>query len=112
MCNTKEHKLAEVLRAIADGFTIQCKATNFNRDEWKDLDVSGNFSIVPSWAYRIKHNPKVKKYRWLLRDSRNKHHLSVSMYFYKDLIEANGALMRGYCVPVEPILSTMQEFDE
>ncbi len=65
---TTEHKMSHVLRAIAEGVAVQFKPPSYLGDEWKDLDVSGHFSIMNGWEYRIKPKPKVKKWKWVFED--------------------------------------------
>lgn len=63
-----EHKLAHILRAIADGKTVQIR-TRSTGGFWADLDTQDAFSIFvtnPNMEYRIKPKPIVKKWKWLI----------------------------------------------
>lgn len=72
-----EHKLAHILRAIADGKVVQVRAVTrypYPRGDevgfWCDLDTSTAFSLFPdcrSIEYRIKPKPLVKKWRWVFK---------------------------------------------
>lgn len=107
-----EHKYAEILRAIADGKTVQFKSSHL---DWTDLNVKCNFSLffgAQGLEYRVKPKPKVKKWRWILSDTRNLNYLIVSGKHFKDRNEVVIETMNGVFEPFEKIESTMIEVEE
>lgn len=56
------HKHAEVIKAWADGATIQVRDPSDAEDTWEDTDQSQWFE---DWEYRIKPEPKPDVVRYL-----------------------------------------------
>jgi hypothetical protein len=58
----KQHKHAEVLRAIADGKEVQYRHSEMDRCEWTSI---GCYEInpihFPEWEWRVKPEPKPVK---------------------------------------------------
>lgn len=111
-----EHKLAHILRAIADGQTVQVRSSFYNGNEtvvgkWSDIYASSPFSLFPgclSHEYRIKPKPKVKKYQWVVK-SPDTGELMITGCHYAD--EEEYSRLRTMYYPVQRIESTMIEVE-
>ena len=114
-----EHKLAHILRAIADGKAVQSKLKAYQPSDgrvvdlgWKDLDVSEAFSLFPTnpgREYRIKPKPLVKKWRWVVKEKSTGKLVLTSLHYSSE--EEYNLHANGY-VAVQPINSTMIEVEE
>ena len=104
-----KHPLHDILIAIAEGKPVQY----FLNYQWIDLDPDTSFVINPkvSTTWRIKPKEKVKKYRWVLQDIRDKHILKVSDKLYESRVDFNVNNMNSMFIAVEPIESTMIEVE-
>ena len=104
-----KHPLHDILIAIAEGKPVQY----FVDDTWIDLNPNNPFHIDPqcSISWRIKPKEKVKKYRWLLQDIRDKHILKVSGKLYESRVDFNVNNLNSMFIAVEPIESTMIEVE-
>ena len=104
-----KHPLHDILIAIAEGKSVQY----FLNNQWIDLDPDTSFIINPkvSNTWRIKPKEKVKKYRWVLQDIRDKHILKVSDKLYESRVDFNVNNMNSMFIAVEPIESTMIEVE-
>lgn len=114
-----EHKLAHILRAIADGKSVQIRCKSYNlykqmveEGPWRDLDTQDAFSIFvtnPNMEYRIKPNPLVKKWRWVVKDKSTGKLVLTSLHYSSE--EEYNLHANGY-VAVQLIKSTMIEVEE
>ena len=104
-----KHPCYDVLIAIAEGKPVQY----FLHDEWIDFDPNNSFIISPRLKneWRVKPKEKVKKYRWVIRDYRNKVTLKVTDQYYASIAECNAQNMHSVWAAVEPIESTMIEVE-
>lgn len=104
----KEHPQAHILRAIADGITVQARWT---KNDWDWFDFNPNihtFHIGRGLEWRIKPKPKVKKYKVVMfQKGTNK--LEVSRHYYKDKDEFEK--VNTYSVFVQLIEATMIEVE-
>ena len=99
------HKYADVLRAIADGHTVQSYSI-FGSGRWQDVRASDVFSLT---EWRIKPKPKVKKWQWVYKNIVN-NKMNVSVMFYaseEDFKQANPSNEA-----IQKIDSTMIEVEE
>lgn len=114
-----EHKLAHILRAIADGKAVQSKLKAYHPSDdrvvdlgWKDLDVSEAFSLFPTnpgMEYRIKPKPLVKKWRWVfINPFDNKMGVTATHFQSQKEFETTYGGLRL----VQPVDSTMIEVEE
>lgn len=114
-----EHKLAHILRAIADGKAVQARAVTrylYPRGDevgdWCDLDTSGTFSLFADFRsieYRIKPEPLVKKWIWVVKEE-STGKLSLTRSHYRS--EGELDFIKGPYVAVQRIDSTMIEVEE
>lgn len=109
-----EHKLARILRAIADGKIVQSKLVSrnvFSGDPidlgWKDLDVSQAFSLFPTnpnVEYRIKPKPVVKKWKWLIDlNPKGNQHLYITPTHFSS---------KEKILEITPFYKVLQRMDE
>ncbi len=113
-----EHKLAHILRAIADGKAVQVRAvTRYpcprgdEVGEWCHLDTSTAFSLFPdcrSVEYRIKPKTLVKKWRWVYKIPHGR--MVISSGHYRSKEEFNSGFPNYKAV--QPLNSTMIEVEE
>lgn len=102
-----EHRLANILRAIADGKAVQGKWDG--DDDWWDYEPDvDSFYVRDGLSWRIKPKPKVKKWRWIYKDKDGK--LNVGNMYYKNSDDFNKCYTS--LVAVEPVQSTMIEVEE
>jgi len=114
-----EHKLAHILRAIADGKIVQIKTDAFSPlynsmvfGEWRDVDTQNAFSIFvtnPNIEYRIKPKPLVKKWIWVVKEKATGK-LVVTGLHYSSEEEYNN--LRTQFVALQRVESTMIEVEE
>lgn len=105
----KEHPLAHILRAIAEGVTVQGRWAS--QEDWWDLDSDAHSILLNSNStikYRIKPKPKVKKYRFVYKDTRG--NLGVSSCYFVDENDFNKRY--NTLTAVQRIESTMIEVEE
>jgi hypothetical protein len=103
MCeNVNRRPHAEEIIAWANGYEIQIMSDKGLG--WQDAKSP---RFLPQHEYRVK--PKVKKYRWLLVDTRNKDILVVTQDYFANEGEASLHTMCTWFAPLEPIQSTMIE---
>lgn len=106
----KPHKHAEMIKAWADGKTIQYFAPD--GAEWVDLSSNGSIGWYEKYEYRIKPKPVVKKWRWvyvnLLSGEANTLYVSLSYFSEKEAIYLNyfGQIL------IQKVDSTMIEVEE
>ena len=100
---SKEHPLAHILRAIADGVPVEFR--HYNSD-WVTYDPKEHLLVInpipDAMQWRIKPKSKVKKWRWIFQDYGD---LKVSLGFYT---EEEIQIFK----PVQKIDSTEIEVDE
>ena len=88
--NYKEHPLAEILRAIADGKPLEFRSKG--DPDWKpyshhpetDVHIWGN-----NYEYRVKPKEPVKTWRWVAINPRYKNSYLVTDGYYSSLEEYN-----------------------
>ena len=108
----KEHPLAHILRAIADGVPVQYRNCGIIRPEWHDLQTYDLFWLTPhreGIEYRIKPKPKVKKWRWVVGYCNGSKTMIVTGEHFATAEEFNSK-HRGL-VAVQKVDSTMIEVD-
>lgn len=110
MSTNKEHPLAHILRAIADGVPVEFK--HGANGDWYIAKPESHemFFWDDEVKYRIKPKPKVKKWRWAVASTNGSEAMWVTCEHFATAEEFNSK-HRGLFA-VQKIDSTMIEVEE
>lgn len=104
-----EHKLAHILRAIADGVPVQGEWVSDG--DWWDFDPSKHAFITSSnISWRIKPKSKVKKWRWAVARKSDPSVIVITAEYFRSEDEFHRS--NTYYSAVQKIDSTMIEVEE
>lgn len=96
------HVHVEIIKKWAEGYPIQYYSTIYR--EWCD---TGSPSWREDYLYRVKPNPPIQKWKWIVEHTRYKG-LCITAHHYAEYEELNDPLF----VKIQKIDSTMIEVQE